>query len=104
MNPPVIDLIFSFTFTLNLVLNISWIFTWDREEIVTSCAILIFMAITNAVSTFYIAKKISMNNHDLMKSQKKVYWYVYDTTLRSLINVQCTVVELFMEGVTKLFR
>ena len=75
MNPPVIDLIFSFTLTLNLTLNITWIFTWDREQIVTSCAVLIFMALTNLVAVGNLARNLASNDHELLKSNNKLYWY-----------------------------
>ena len=98
MNPPIIDLIFSFSLTLNYALNTTWVFTWDREELVTSCAVLIFMALTNILCTGYIAYKISFQNHELKKSNPKLYFcyvmvmngqglYATWTVIASLINL-----------------
>jgi len=78
MNPPVIDLKFSFILTLNFCLNVAWLFTWDREQIVSACAVLVFMAITNAVSTGILAINLSLGNHELLRSKKIYYWaYVF---------------------------
>ena len=74
MNPPVIDLIYSFTLTLNLALNTTWVFEWDRQELVTACAILVFMAITNGLTIGFLAQALSKHNHELKKSKPKLYW------------------------------
>ena len=73
-NPAVFDEVVCFIITLNFALNTTWVFEWDREEFVTSCAVLIFMAITNAITVWMLAKNIAKNNHELMRSNSKVYW------------------------------
>jgi len=98
---PIFDLIVCFIISLNFVLNITWLFVWDREDLVTSCAVLVFMALTNATTVWMLAKNISANNHELLRSNKKLYityviilngFSLYDswTTVASLINLGST--------------
>ena len=69
-------MIVCFIITLNFSLNTTWIFVWDREELVTSCAILFFMAITNATTVWMLARNLTENNdYELLRSNKKYYWY-----------------------------
>ena len=70
---PIFDLIVCFIISLNFVLNITWLFVWDREDLVTSCAVLVFMALTNATTVWMLAKNISANDHELLRSNKKLY-------------------------------
>ena len=78
----------SFTLTLNFCLNVAWLFTWDREQIVSSCAILVFMAITNVVATGTLATNLSLDNHELLRSQKIYYWYVSNLIMfRNLLKI-----------------
>ena len=66
--------LYSFASTLNFALNTTWVFEWDRQELVTACAILVFMAITNLLTIGFIANAISLQNHQLKKSNAKLYW------------------------------
>ena len=70
---PVFDLIVCFIISLNFALNITWLFVWDREDLVTSCAVLVFMALTNATTVWLLAKNIASNNHELLRTNKKLY-------------------------------
>lgn len=74
LNPVIVDLIYCFTVSLNFALNTTWIFVWDREEIVTACAVLVFMAMTNVVALGIMARNVATDNHELLKSNPKLYW------------------------------
>ncbi len=74
LHPEIIDLIYSFMMTLNFILNLTWIFVWDREEMLTATVLLIFIAITNVIALGVMARRLSYDNHELMRENSKLYW------------------------------
>lgn len=74
LHPEVVDIWYSIVFSFNLILNLTWIFVWDREELVTSCVVLYFIFVTNVMSIGFMAKTVADGNHDMMKTNPKLYW------------------------------
>jgi hypothetical protein len=74
MSPVVASPAFCLIYSLNFVLNIGWVFSWDREMLVTSSYILWGMVITNIVAMTILIQNIEKENHQLKEEQPTIYW------------------------------
>ena len=74
MFPVVASTAFCGVYSLNFLLNLGWIFLWDRELLVVSSYVLWDIAITNIVALTLLIQNIEIENHRLKKEQPKIYW------------------------------
>ena len=58
----------------NFLMNLGWIFLWDRELLVVSSYVLCGIAITNVISLTLLIQNIARENHQLKTEQPKIYW------------------------------
>ena len=52
-----VPLSFLGVFSLNLVVNVAWLFTWDAEQMVAACVLLLLLLGTNVVAFFLSSKR-----------------------------------------------
>jgi len=90
LSPPVATPWFTGTLSLNFLLNLSWIFVWDRSSLTTSLTvvasvILFLVAITNVISMVFLARNIANNTQQFAKGSS-LFWYglVYRLILNGL--------------------
>jgi len=50
------------------------LFAWDNEQIVLSWVLLSLIAISNMVSTFFMARNLASNGNSLKKYWPMLYW------------------------------
>ena len=72
--PVVISPWYSYFFGTNLLYNLAWIFTWDREQLVGSSILLFLIAQTNIISIGILARNIAYDSHQLREEKPKIYW------------------------------
>lgn len=98
LNPEIITPWYSFFFISNLLYNLAWIFTWDREQIVGASILLFLIAKTNIIALGILARNIAQDGHQLREDKPKIYWnyvvlpmnaqgiYTTWTVIASLVN------------------
>lgn len=68
VTPPVIPIIVYAIYISNLILNIAWLFTFDRESFVLSCIILFLIPITLFIMLFFCARAFTECAKELITS------------------------------------
>eukprot|EP00092_Neocalanus_flemingeri_P040904 GFUD01044535.1.p1 GENE.GFUD01044535.1~~GFUD01044535.1.p1 ORF type:complete len:320 (+),score=89.94 GFUD01044535.1:375-1334(+) len=76
------------TLSVNFVLNLAWIFIWDRsyvnpDLIILASIFLFLIAITNILVMVFMAKNIGDNAHDFTRGSPLFWWGV---TYRIILN------------------
>ena len=74
LNPVVASPMYSFVYGINFLMNLGWIFLWDRELLVVSSYVLCGIAITNFIALTLLIRNIESQNHLLKQEQPKIYW------------------------------
>lgn len=74
LNPCIASPLYCLVLTLNLLLNLTWIFVWDNQLLVAASVVLILIAVTNVAQMAIVARNIAMENHALKEEQTKTYW------------------------------
>jgi len=74
LNPVVVSPGYCAVYGMNFLLNIAWLFLWDREELAASSADLFAIFITNVISLVLLINNIEQGDHMLKKEQPKIYW------------------------------
>merc|ERR1711997_980662 len=99
LNPEIATPWYSFFFTFNLLVNVAWLFTWDREQIVGASILLFLIAMTNIMAIGILARNIAQDGHQLREDRPKIYWvyvilplngqgiYTTWTCIASLVNL-----------------
>ena len=99
LNPEIATPWYSFFFTFNLLVNVAWLFTWDREQLVGSAILLFLIAMTNIMAIGILARNIAQDGHQLREDRPKIYWiyvilplngqgiYTTWTCIASLVNL-----------------
>ncbi|XP_038149570.1 uncharacterized protein LOC119788947 [Cyprinodon tularosa] len=103
-SPAVLPLGFYAFWCLNLILNISWLFLWDRMFMPAALAFLILIALTNYVVIFFSCYGLSQYGAWLNKYHRVDLWlhrlliqngiaiYATWTTIASLVNLTIVLV------------
>jgi len=90
LNPEVASPSVTATLSLNFILNLAWIFIWDRSFETTGLTILasitlFLIAISNIVVMFFMAKNIGDNIEDFTRGAPLFWWgVVYRVILNGL--------------------
>jgi len=99
LNPPTVTAPFLATYSINLVLNIAWLFTWDRQYVPVAFAILALIAFTNYTCLVLSYRAVDRHIEQLYEHHRVDLWlnsifiqngiltYATWTTIASLINL-----------------
>ena len=74
LNPVVASPAYCSVYGINFLMNLGWIFLWDRELLVVSSYVLFGIAITNFIALTLLIRNIENKNHLLKQEQPKIYW------------------------------
>jgi len=74
MNPVVASPQYCLIYGINFLMNLGWIFLWDRELLVVSSYVLCGIAITNIISMALLIRNVVENESSLRQEQPKIYW------------------------------
>jgi len=74
VNPVVVSPTYCLVYGFNLLLNIAWLFLWDREQLALASCDLFAILLTNVISLSLLIQNIEQNDHLLKKDQPKIYW------------------------------
>ena len=98
------------TLSLNFILNLAWIFIWDRSfrnENLTifACVVLILIATTNILVIVFLTKNLSKHSHEFQRGGSLFWWgalfrfvlnglaiYTTWTVIASLVNIATALV------------
>ncbi|KPP56657.1 hypothetical protein Z043_125708 [Scleropages formosus] len=96
--PAVLPYGFFLSWTLNMILNIVWLFLWDREQLVAGLVVLALIAFTNYLVIFFCCHGLHLYGAWLNKDHKVDLWairvlilngvgvYATWTTIATLLN------------------
>jgi len=74
LNPVVVSPAYCAVYGINFLLNIAWLFLWDREEMAAASSDLFAIFITNVISLVLLINNIEQKDHLLKKEQPTIYW------------------------------
>jgi len=74
LNPVVVSPEYCAVYGINFLLNIAWLFLWDREEMAAASSDLFAIFITNVISIALLINNIEQGDHLLKKEQPTIYW------------------------------
>jgi len=74
LNPVVVSPEYCAVYGINFLLNIAWLFLWDREEMAAASSDLFAIFITNVISLVLLIINIEQGDHLLKKEQPTIYW------------------------------
>jgi len=74
LNPVVVSPTYCAVYGINFLLNIAWLFLWDREVLAAASTDLFAIFITNVISLVILIKNIEREDHLLKKEQPRIYW------------------------------
>jgi len=74
LNPVVVSPAYCAVYGINFLLNIGWLFLWDREELGAASSDLFAIFITNVISLALLINNIEQGDHLLKKEQPTIYW------------------------------
>ncbi|MFT7813857.1 uncharacterized protein LOC108927977 isoform X2 [Arapaima gigas] len=109
--PAVLPYGFFLCWTMNMILNIVWLFLWDREQIVAGLVVLALIAFTNYLIVFFCCHGLHLYGAWLNKYHKADLWairvlvlngvgvYATWTTIATLLNF--SVVLEYSAGVSR---
>jgi len=110
LSPPIMTPSVSTTFIINMVLNLAWIFVWDRSSVnqdltILALVILLLTAISNVLVMTLLARNITANTADFSRAAPLFWWgtacrivlnglgiYTTWTVIASLINLTVVIV------------
>jgi len=110
MNPQILTPSVTATLSINFILNLAWIFVWDRSFenvnlIILAAVILPTIAITNMLVIAFMTRNISKHCHEFQRGSPLFWWgmlyrfvvnglaiYTTWTTIASLINLATALV------------
>ncbi|XP_028833872.1 uncharacterized protein LOC114789009 [Denticeps clupeoides] len=109
-SPAVLPPGFFISWIINMILNITWLFLWDREYVITAMVVLAFIAFTNYLLIFFSCWGLRTHGQWLSQNHVKDLWciralvqngiavYATWTTIAALLNFT---VVLNVTGVSK---
>ena len=62
--------------TVNFILNLTWIFLWDREQIVAAAVILASLAVSGMVVVGLMARNIFNHKEEYSKGRPMFPWSI----------------------------
>jgi len=74
LSPVVASPAYCTVYGINFLMNLGWIFLWDRQLLVVSSYVLFDIAITNFIAITLLIRNIESKNHLLKLDQPKIYW------------------------------
>jgi len=74
VNPVVASPTYCLVYGINFIMNLGWIFLWDRELLVVSSYFLCGIAITNIIAMALFIRNIVEAGNFLKLEQPKIYW------------------------------
>jgi len=74
INPVVVSPAYCVVYGFNFLLNIAWLFFWDRELLTLASCDLFAIFITNVISLILLIQNIEQDDHLLKHEQPKIYW------------------------------
>jgi len=110
VNPVIVSPVYCLVYGFNFLLNITWLFLWDREQLQAASCDLFAIFFTNLISLSILIRNLEQTDHRLRKDQPKTYWayivfasngqgmYCTWTLLASLLNMNIALI--YVNGVT----
>ncbi|XP_012683319.2 uncharacterized protein si:dkey-29d8.3 [Clupea harengus] len=109
-SPALLPCGFFLSWIINMILNITWLFLWDREEMVPALIVLALIVFTNYLLIFFSCRGLSAHGSWLSQHHPKDLWcirvlvqngiavYTTWTTIATLINLT---IVMGISGVSK---
>ncbi|XP_011671816.2 uncharacterized protein LOC575154 [Strongylocentrotus purpuratus] len=99
LNPSIVPPALLAIYAVNLVLNVTWLFTWDRQYLIVSLVVLALIAFTNYVCVIINLRAVDKHIEQLCKDHRVDLWlnsffitngilvYATWTTIATLLNL-----------------
>lgn len=97
LSPPIMSPFVTATFSINMILNLAWIFIWDRASVdgwhgltILSFVVLVLIAVTNILTMVMMARNLALHATAFTRGAPDYWWGVFYRLLLNGLGVYTT--------------